>query len=844
MLHPERNTLSFVNHHFVLKQLLGLKMIMLVLVAGLIGSVPAQASSPGLSIITPRSVPRGVETEMVFQGGKLADAQEILFYDSGFEVLELKPEDGKVTVKVKVSPECRIGEHVAHVRTASGLSEYRTFWVGPTLAQVEEAEPNNEFEAPQVLAMNSTVHGIVQNEDVDYYVVEAKKGERISAEVLGMRLSATLFDPYVAILDSKRFELSAADDSPLALQDCVAAVVAPEDGKYIIEVRESSYAGNGNCRYILHVGNFPRPLVAYPAGGKMGEETEVNFLGVPGGDLVQKIMLPAEPSEEFGICLETPEGIAPTPNPFRLFEHGNAFEVEPNNTVAEASPVELPLAFNGIISEPGDVDYYKFQATKGQIFEIECFARRIRSPLDSVMVVYDANGKSLASDDDARKPDSYFRYTFPADGEYKLAVYDHLKRGGPDFVYRVEFSAVKPSLTLGIPRVARYSQSRQQIYVARGNKFGTVFSAARQNFGGELVLDPQGLPAGITMHAETMPDNQNTMPVVFEAAADAPVGGALIDFRVKHVNPETNISGSFLNRADYVIANPGQSLYCWKDVTLLSVAVVEELPYTLEIVQPQVPLVRGGSMQLKIVATRKEGFTAPINIVVPYLPPGVGGTSSVTIPEGQNEVTYPLSANGNAGIQTWRLFALGSADVNGTAWVSSQLANLEVAEPYFNFTLERAAAEQGQETEIFCKIAHAKPFEGDAQVTLLGLPAKVTAPEMTLKAGQEELVFKLTTDPTSPEGTHKNIFCRVIITQNNEPILHNTPGTELRIDKPLPPPKDAPPMPTPTPMPVAQKEEPKPPEAKPEKRLTRLEKLRLEAKQRSDAAAAASAGEE
>ena len=54
-----------------------------------------------------------------------------------------------------------------------------------------------------------------------------------------MRLSTALFDPYVAILDSKRFELSAHDDTALALQDAYASVIAPEDGKYVIEVRES-----------------------------------------------------------------------------------------------------------------------------------------------------------------------------------------------------------------------------------------------------------------------------------------------------------------------------------------------------------------------------------------------------------------------------------------------------------------------------------------------------------------------------------------------------------------------------------------------------------------------------
>ena len=70
------------------------------------------------------------------------------------------------------------------------------------LKDVEEVEPNNDFAKPQSIAMNVTVNGVADNEDIDYYAVEAKKGDRITAEVEGIRLGLTLFDPYVAILDS------------------------------------------------------------------------------------------------------------------------------------------------------------------------------------------------------------------------------------------------------------------------------------------------------------------------------------------------------------------------------------------------------------------------------------------------------------------------------------------------------------------------------------------------------------------------------------------------------------------------------------------------------------------
>ncbi len=794
------------------------------------------AASPRLSSITPRGVQRGQELVVSFNGSNLGDAEEIFFYEAaGFEVTKLEPAAGNVKVTLKIAPDVRLGEHVAQVRTKTGLSDYRTFWV-ENLAVVEEKEPNSDFAVPQSIELNKVVNGNVGNEDVDYYVVEAKKGQRISAEVVAMRLSTAMFDPYVAILNEKRFELSANDDTALALQDGYASVVAPEDGRYTIEVRESAYAGGNNYR--LHVGTFPRPTAVYPAGGKIGEETEVTFLGLPSGELVQKIPLPGNEVTDYGVFAQDDGGISPTANRFRLFEHGNAFEAEPNNETAKASPVELPLAFNGIIQEPKDVDYFKFTAKKGQQFEVECFARRIRSGLDPVMNLYKADGGGIAGNDDSRGPDSYFRFNVPEDGEYFIRVTDHLGRGGPDLVYRIEFQAIKPSLSLSIPRIERYGQYRQQVFVPRGGRFATLINAGRSNFGGELVLEGKDLPAGMTMLCENMPANMNTMPVVFEAAADAPLSGKLLNFTARHIENEA-IRGGFGNTADYIIAAPGQSRYRWKSVKQLAIAVVDELPFKIDIVVPKVPVVREGSMQLKVIATKKEGWDEQINVQLPFRPPGLGAASSVNIAKGQTEVNYPINANGSAQIKLWKVYALGTS---GGMWGSSQLANLEIADAFVRFEMQRPACEQGQEAQILCKLNHTTPFEGEATAQILGLPPKVTTTEMKFNKDTKELVFNLKTDPASPVGKH-NLICQVTIVKNGEPIVSRGGGVQLQIDKPLPPPPGAP-----KPMPKPKAEEKKPeakPEAKPPpppKPLTRLEKLRLAAKKRQEARNAADAG--
>jgi hypothetical protein len=156
--------------------------------------------------------------------------------------------------------------------------------------------------------------------------------------------------------------------------------------------------------------------------------------------------------------------------------------------------------------------------------------------------------------------------------------------------------------------------------------------------------------------------------------------------------------------------------------------------------------------------------------------------------------------------------------------VSSQLATIEVAAPFVAFNMEKAAAEQGKGTELFCKVQQMTPFEGKAKVRLLGLPFKVAAPEAEITKDTKEVGFKLTIDKTSPAGLHRNLFCQVVLTKNGEPVVANTGYSELRIDVPIV--KKDPPKPG---TPVAAK--PPPASAAP-KRLSRLEKLRQEQEER------------
>ena len=807
--------------------------LLAVVLTGLLSFI-GYAASPSVNMPQPRGLQRGTDAVLTLSGSNLADVQESLFLDSGITVTRLEVvNSNQIKLNLKLAPDCPLGEHSFRVRTLTGISNMSTFWVG-ALPIVEEKEPNSEFGTPQKIPLNVTVHGVIQNEDVDYFAIDAKKGQRVSVEIEGMRLATTFFDPHISILDGKRFELASSDDTPLFKQDGCLSIIAANDGPLIVQVRETSYGGNGSCQYRLHVGTFPRPTAILPAGGKAGDEIEVTFLGDASGPIKSKIKVPvaAAAPEKFGLFCQDAGGISPSPIPFRISKDAaNVIDLEPNDSIPQATKGVLPCSFNGIIDKPGDIDFFRFSARKGQVYDVECFARRIGSPLDPVLVLYNAAGNAMASNDDSRGPDSYFRVSIPADGEYLLSVTDHLKQGGPTHTYRIEIHSVQPQLNLSIPKVAQYSQLRQSFAIPRGNRMATMISASRIDMGGELIIKPVGLPQKVTSTSEPMAANMTVVPVVMEAAADAPIAGSLGHFTATPGDSTIKTESKFSLFTEFILGQPGQSVYWSTTIPQTAFVVTKEVPFSISIIEPKVPLVQNGSMQLKIVAHRKDGFTAPITVSPLYNPPGIGSATTVTIAEGQNEVLLPINANGGAPIRKWAYVVAGTATVdNAPVWVSSQLATLEVAAPFLGLTFQRGAVEQGKDTQIYVKIDTKKPFAGSAAVKLIGLPAKVTSADQAITKDSKEISFPIKTDPKAPAGIHRNLFCQVIITENGEPITHNLGATELRIDIPIPPKKDQPVVARPMPQPMPQ------PSNMPPKRLSRLEQLRLEQEEREKAA--------
>src|SRR5436190_2136636 len=143
----------------------------------------AMAAYPDFNGIFPRGGQRGTDVDVTFSGSRLADTEEIVSYNpSGIKAASFKVEN-PTTIKVKlhIEPNCQLGEQIFRVRTKTGISYARNFFIDQ-FPPVEEKEPNTLLEQAQPITSGVTITGVARNEDTDYYKIECKKGERLSVE--------------------------------------------------------------------------------------------------------------------------------------------------------------------------------------------------------------------------------------------------------------------------------------------------------------------------------------------------------------------------------------------------------------------------------------------------------------------------------------------------------------------------------------------------------------------------------------------------------------------------------------------------------------------------------------
>ena len=181
----------------------------------------------------------------------------------------------------------------------------------------------------------------------------------------------------------------------------------------------------------------------------------------------------------------------------------------------------LPVIVNGRIDKPGQWDVFRFDGRAGEEIVAEVIARRLDSPLDSVLRLTDAAGNQLAFNDDyedkgaglqTQYADSYLRATLPAAGAYYLYLGDAQQQGGPDYAYRLRLSAPRPDFALRVVPSSLTVRGGMSVPL-------TVYALRRDGFSNEITLALKDAPPGFTLSGGTVPADQDQVRLTLMAPA-------------------------------------------------------------------------------------------------------------------------------------------------------------------------------------------------------------------------------------------------------------------------------------------------------------------------------------
>jgi hypothetical protein len=442
-----------------------------------------------------------------------------------------------VTLQVAIAPGAAPGKRELRVATPQGLSNPLVFCVGqlPEFTETEsisvvQPNPNQPAQAQitqpptdMPITLPATVNGRIKPGlprpqarsgepftpgEADRYRFQARRGRELVIAASARELIPYLadavpgwFQAVLTLYDSGGNEL-AYDDDYRFHPDPVIHFAVPKDGEYIIEIRDALYRGREDFVYRLAIGELPFVTSAFPLGGRAGSKTTVHLTGwnLPASKMTMNAKGKAP-------------GVYPLANSavFMVDTLPEAFEKEPNNSPSAAQRVKLPVIMNGRIDQPGDWDVFRFQGRAGQAIVAEVYARRLDSPLDSVLKLTDAKGKQLAFNDDYDDPgaglethhaDSRILTTLPANGTYYLSLGDAQQKGGPEYAYRLRISAPRPDFDLRV--------TPSSINVSGGLTVPiTVHALRKDGFSGDIALALKGAPKGFTLIGGLLPTGRD-----------------------------------------------------------------------------------------------------------------------------------------------------------------------------------------------------------------------------------------------------------------------------------------------------------------------------------------------
>ena len=389
---------------------------------------------------------------------------------------------GQTTFQLSVPENVPVGICAVQLATTNGISNLHLFMIDD-LPSVSKSGTNKNSASAQRLNLPVAVDGACEELGFDYYQFHARKGQRVSIEVVANRLGSPL-DPVVRLLDASGKELIYSDDEPAIGPDCRFRFTVPTNGQYVVEIHDLAYQGGPKHRYRLRAGNFPLASAPFPLGARQGARTKVQFIGsdVQG---VRPVNVLASSSARVPLSVRFPGGSGSGFVTLATSRLPELMEIEPNETPETATKIFIPSVVNGRFTRPKDRDWFEFSAAKGQRLVFSGRTRSLGSPCDLFMRLFSAGGDPLSQADISGANEGTLTNTFNEAGTYRLRVEELNRQGGPDLAYRITMEAFQPGFTLSV--------ETNRVEAACDGSFEIKATVTRREYDGPIALSIIGL---------------------------------------------------------------------------------------------------------------------------------------------------------------------------------------------------------------------------------------------------------------------------------------------------------------------------------------------------------------
>lgn len=463
-------------------------------------STAAGERAPVVSQLFPPGVALGGEERWLIEGRNLGGVERVLVEGGGVEVEVVSVSDRRVVARARANAGATPGYREVRVEGRDGVSNLRLIRVDK-LSQVTEAEPNDQAEEATEVPRGMAGAGILQARDVDHFRVRARGGPgvRTTIEMEARRLGASV-SPVLTVLSLDGRSLLQGRETLGVEGDCRLLVELPEDGEYLVQVRDNLWGGDGGACYRLRVTEEPFATAIFPLGGAAGKTLRVTASGgnLPEA-LFQNVLIP----ERSGATLNLPAfrwagGLVETGRRLLVGAGVERLESGGEGTLNKGE------AMNGMIAKAGEIDRFRLQVERRELVELRVRAERLGSWLDSVLTVRNARGEVVAENDDPpatlgaggreQETDSRIGVRAEEAGQWVVELIDRYGRGGAEYGYRLERAPFEPDFAI---RVNLKRAGEGEFNTPTNSEIAVPFAVVAEGATGPITVSAEGLPEGV-----------------------------------------------------------------------------------------------------------------------------------------------------------------------------------------------------------------------------------------------------------------------------------------------------------------------------------------------------------